>query len=141
MLPGAAGSTTVTGEHIEPMASQGAVTTPFAFSVPPATLPNYFPQGDVDDDATSYAANYTIYLAQNLGTGNGNGWNGQFAEWRDHAQCFAKVNFPGAFSDTQTGTQGSHYTVDPKTNPWSNFSSNSVESTIYGWDSGKAGTC
>lgn len=135
LVPGAPGSTPVYGDAMEPTTSQSAVTTPFSFSAPAATLPNYFPQQDVDDARIVYPQPYTsLYLAQNLGTSNGNGWNGAFTEWQDHAQCYAKVNFPNSYAATQTSTTASGYVVDPKTNPWSNFPNNSVEATIYGWD-------
>lgn len=141
-FPNAAGSTSVTGEYIEPMATQSSVTSPFAFSVPSAVLPNYYPQGDVNDATVPYSPAYTsVYIAQNFGTSQGQGWNGQYGEWRDHAQCYAKINFPNSYASTQSGTVNGVYVVDPKTNPWSNFPNNSEEATIYGWDAGKAGTC
>lgn len=143
MLPGGPGPATVYGAAIEPDASQASVTSPFAFAAPPAALPNYFPQGDVDDGSSAYPQSYgSVYLAQNFGTGNGQGWNGAFAEWQSHAQCYSKVNFPQNYSATQSSTTASGYTVDPKTNPWTNFPNKSVEATIYGWDQNPhTGTC
>jgi len=143
LLPGFSNSSIVYGEDVEPTASQATVTSSFAFDVPFATLPNYYPQEDVDDPSLQYTPAYTgLYIAQNLGSSNGNGWNGLFAEWRAHEQCFAKVNFPNSYAATQSSASGSTYYVDPKSNPWANFPSNSVEATIYGWDKNpNTGTC
>jgi hypothetical protein len=143
LLPGFSNSSLVYGEDVEPTASQATVTSSFAFDVPSTTLPNYYPQGDVDDPSLQYTPAYTgLYIAQNLGSGNGNGWNGQFAEWRAHAQCFAKVNFPNSYAATQSSATGNTYYVDKTSNPWANFPNNSVEDTIYGWDQNPhTGTC
>lgn len=142
LLPGMSGSSTVSGEHIEPTASQASVQASFAFDAPPATLPNYYPQSDVNDAIFPFGTAYSIvYIAQNLGTTPGNGFNGQFNEWRDHQKCFAAVPFPQQYSATQTSSTPTGYTVDVKTNPWANFPNGSVEDTIYGWDKNPGGTC
>lgn len=142
MLPGMSGGSVVSGQSIEPTTTQAAVQAGFAFDAPSATLPNYYPQQHTDDAAFPYPSAYNnLYLAQNLGTGTGNGFNGQYNEWRDHSKCFASVPFPGSYAQTQTLSSTAGYVVDPKTNPWSNFPNSSAEAVIYGWDKNPGGTC
>jgi hypothetical protein len=126
LMPGLASTYTVTGKDVEYAPAGGAATpAPFSFSNN-ATLLNYCdPHGNCFLPAT-----YTMYLAQGVGNGNGNGANGIFSEWRCHQKYFASVNWPatrpqGGYNNSIKGDK----TLDP-------YTSSSVEGNIYGWDSG-----
>jgi hypothetical protein len=124
VVPGLASTYSVTGKDVEYAPDNASATpAPYAFSVN-ATLLNYCdPHGNCSLPATR-----TIYLAQGVGTGNGNGANGIFSEWRCHQKYYASLNWPnayptGGYNGSIKGTQ-----FDP-------YSNNSTENAIYGWDS------
>lgn len=130
LMPGLASSYTVTGKDLEyaPEAA-GATPAPYVFSVS-ATLKNYCAPGSSSCSLPN--TTYTIYLAQGVGNGNGNGSNGIFSEWRCHQQYYAKLNWSQNSYESYAQIQSSNSTAkvfDPQT-------SNSIENSIYGWDSG-----
>ena len=121
LLPGAAANYPLTGADVE-FSSVTASPQPFSFGAS-ATLANYCPS----QGGCVLPSSYSMYVAQSVNvTGNGNGWNGPFAEWRCHQQYFASLNFPG------TRPTGGLYrsTYDPN-------NSKGVESPIYSWDGGQ----
>lgn len=126
LMPGLASSYTMTGKDVEYAPAGGAATpAPFSFSIPNETLLNYCdPHGNC-----FLPSNYTMYLSQGVGNGNGNGANGIFSEWRCHQRYYAKVNWPN------TRPQGGYSAIkgDKVLDPYSN---SSIEGTIYGWDTG-----
>jgi hypothetical protein len=125
LMPGLASSYAMTGKDVEYAPNgAGATPAPFVFSVPGETLLNYCdPHGSCFLPST-----YTMYLAQGVGNGNGNGANGVFSEWRCHQQYFAKVNWPNTRPNGYSQIKG-----DKVLDPWT---SSSVENAIYSWDSG-----
>lgn len=125
LMPGLASSYAITGKDVEyaPNGS-GATPAPFAFSVTTETLLNYCD----GRGSCFFPSTYTIYLAQGVGDGNGNGVNGVFSEWRCHQQYFAKVNWPQTRPNGYNAIKGDKV-LDPYTN-------SSIEGNIYGWDSG-----
>lgn len=135
LVPGAASTVNVNGADIEPQLN-GVFSSPapYQFSVT-SKLTNWCAnewKGAKCGTFPSQTA-YTIYLAQTVNTqGNGQGWNGPFAEWRCHQQNFASVNFPNALP-----TPGA---------TWDITNNKSPENTIYSWDpnppgGGKQQTC
>jgi hypothetical protein len=125
MMPGLASSYSVTGKDVEYRpAGSGATPAPFEFSIPAEYLKNYCNP----TVACSLPSNHTIYLAQGVNNGNGNGVNGTFSEWQCHQQYYAKVNWPNARPNGYSAIQGDK-TLDP-------YQNNSVENNIYSWDSG-----
>lgn len=126
LMPGLASSYSVTGKDVEYAPNgAGATPAPFSFAIPTETLLNYCdPHGQCFLPGT-----YSMYLAQGVGNGNGNGANGVFSEWRCHQRYFAKVNWPN------TRPQGGYNTIkgDKVMDPYTN---SSIEGNIYGWDSG-----
>ncbi|HKU68603.1 MAG TPA: hypothetical protein VJP85_12575 [Candidatus Baltobacteraceae bacterium] len=128
LMPGLASKYAITGKDVEyaPTGS-GATPAPFSFSVGSsglATIANYCD----GRKQTCYLSNWSVYLAQGVGNGNGNGVNGIFSEWRCHQRYFASVNWPNARPQGYAAINGNK-TLDPYTN-------SSTENTIYGWDSG-----
>lgn len=126
LMPGLASSYSVTGKDLEyaPDAA-GATPAPYRFGVT-AYLHNYCVS---NTGSCSLPSQYSVYLAQGVGNGNGNGSNGIFSEWRCHQQYYAKLNWSQmAYPNGYAAIQGSRV-YDPLT-------TNSVENSIYGWDSG-----
>lgn len=114
---------TITGSDIE-LKPQGAGQAPQAFSFGAAStsILNFCNPSK----ACSAPSSRSVWLAQTVDTtGNGQGWNGPFKEWRCHQQYFAQLNFPS--TRPGGGLTGSVY-------DWR--ASGSRESAIYGWDSG-----
>lgn len=125
LMPGLASTYSVTGKDVEyAPTGTGATPAPFAFSNS-GTLLNYC---DATGKSCSLPANYSMYLAQGVGNGNGNGVNGIFSEWRCHQQYFAKVNWPSTRPKNFKAIQGDKV-MDPTT-------PSSIEGNIYGWDTG-----
>jgi hypothetical protein len=126
LMPGLASTYSVTGKDVEYAPAGGAATpAPFQFSTS-ANLLNYCDTNGVCQ------AQYSIYLAQGVGNGNGNGVNGTFSEWQCHQQNFAKVNWPQAYPGSYAAIQGTK--LDPK-------SPQSVENQIYSWDTSGTHKC
>lgn len=125
LMPGLASSYTVTGKDVEYAPAGGAATpAPYAFGITTETLLNYCdPHGNCFLPST-----YTMYLAQGVGDGNGNGVNGVFSEWRCHQQYYSKVNWPQTRPNGYAAIKGDKV-LDPTTN-------SSIEGNIYGWDTG-----
>lgn len=135
------GNVTVNGSFEEVAAPSGSGLNPnFSISTPTAqtTIANYFPSGRFNQSGNGTA--HSVYLAQHYDPGGNGNANGPFHEWLDHANCYAKINFPGSYASTQSNVTGNNYKVD-NSNPWVNYRSNSAEGTIYGWDDGSSGTC
>lgn len=124
IVPGLASNYSVTGSDMEYAPDAAAATpAPYEFAAT-ASLKNYC-------DPTvpcSLPSTRSIYLAQGIGNGNGNGANGIFSEWRCHQQYYAKVNWPNSYPDGYSAIQG-----DNKLDPYKN---SSTENSIYSWDSG-----
>ena len=108
----------------------------YDFSAPSTSIVNYYPQATVDSGSAPSA--HSIFLAQTIDQAT---TSDVFHQWREHQRCLASINFPAAYSSTQTAIVGSTYSVNAGTNPWATFPSGSAESKIYGWDSGGTGTC
>lgn len=126
LMPGLASSYSVTGKDVEyaPDAA-GATPAPYQFGVT-AYLHNYCPS---NTSSCSLPSQYYIYLAEGVGNGNGNGSNGIFSEWRCHQQYYARLNWSQmSYPNGYAAIQGSKV-YDPLTN-------NSIENSIYSWDSG-----
>lgn len=126
LMPGLASSYTVTGKDLEyaPDAA-GATPAPYSFGAT-AYLHNYCVS---NTSSCSLPSKYSVYLAQGVGNGNGNGSNGIFSEWRCHQQYYAKLNWAQmSYPDGYSAIAGSKV-YDPLTN-------NSIENSIYSWDSG-----
>lgn len=126
LLPGGRATFNVRGSDVEYAPAQTSATpAPFTFRVS-ATLYNW-----CDYNGTcgvpSTPSNYPVYLAQGVGSGNGNGVNGIFSEWQCHQKYYASVNWPATRPPNYQAIQGGN--LDPK-NP------GSAENTIYRWDSG-----
>lgn len=125
LMPGLASSYSITGKDVEYAPDgAGATPAPYRFSID-ATLLNYC---DPTIPCSLPSSGHSIYLAQGVGDGNGNGANGIFSEWRCHQQYYAKVNWPSSYPDGYAAIQGDKV-LDPYTN-------NSIENNIYSWDSG-----
>jgi hypothetical protein len=135
LVPGAASTVNVNGNDIEPKIS-GVFSSPapFQFSVT-SQLTNWCQNEWQGATCSTFPSptTYSIYLAQTVNTqGNGQGWNGPFAEWRCHQEYFASVNFPNALP-----TPGATWDVTNNKSP---------ENPIYSWDPnppgrGKQQTC
>lgn len=125
LMPGLASSYSVTGKDVEYAPAGGAATpAPFAFSVT-ATMLNFCNY----HGSCSLPSAYSIYLAQGVGNGNGNGANGVFSEWRCHQKYYAQLNWSNmAYPGSYNGIKGSN-TYDPA-------DPSSTENAIYSWDSG-----
>lgn len=133
LIPGLASSYTVTGKDVEYQAAgANATASSYAFDLNNTMLHNYCDPGS--SSASCTPSNRCIYLAQSIGTGNGNGANGQFAEWRAHQRVFARLaqSFKAA-TPTSNG-----YSDIQKTNLDANFNS-SDEAAVSNWD--KAAVC
>lgn len=135
LVPGAATSVDVNGADIEPQISTVFATpAPYQFSVT-SNLTNWCANEWRGATCSTFPSptTYAVYLAQTVNNqGNGQGWNGPFAEWRCHQQYFASVNFPNALP-----TPGATWDVTNKQSP---------ENPIYSWDpnppgGGKQQTC
>jgi hypothetical protein len=126
LVPGLASTYTVTGKDVEYQAA-GANTNPstYAFDTNNTVLLNFCaPPGT----SCSFPSNHCIYLANSIGTGNGNGANGQFAEWRAHQRVFARLAQSFHQVTPTTGSGALYHTnLDVGWN-------SSDESTVYGWD-------
>lgn len=116
-------SYTITGGDVE-LKPQGAAGAPqaFNFGASGTSIVNF-----CDPKKTCKAVTTrSVWLAQSVDTsGNGQGWNGAFKEWRCHQQSFASLNFPSTRPSGGLASSGYDWTV-----------STTVESTIYSWDSG-----
>lgn len=112
-------SYTISGSDIE-LKPQGAGQAPQAFSfAASATLQNFCDLSKTCNTPTTRS----VWLAQTVDTsGNGQGWNGPFKEWRCHQAAFASLKFPSS-------RPASLGTYDWRTK-------GSSENTIYNWDSG-----
>ena len=135
LVPGAASSVSVNGADIEPQISGVFATpAPYQFSVT-SNLTNWCQNEWKGAKCSTFPSptTYGIYLAQTVNNqGNGQGWNGPFAEWRCHQQYFASVKFPNALP-----TPGATWDVTNNKSP---------ENPIYSWDpnppgGGKQQTC
>jgi len=127
LVPGLASSYPVLGKDVEyQAAAANATASSYAFDTNNSVLHNYCAPGN-----SCVISNLCIYLASSIGTGNGNGANGQFAEWRAHQRIFARLaqSFKGA------APAAGGYANIQKTNLDVN-SKSSDESTVYGWDKG-----
>jgi hypothetical protein len=121
LLPGAASSYALTGADMEFAPSATITPAPFSYGAS-ATLANYCPSSG----GCVLPSTYSVYLSQFVDTsGNGNGWNGTFAEWRCHQQYYASLNFPA-----QRPTGGLKGSIYDENNP------KGVEAPIYAWDTG-----
>lgn len=120
VIPGAPSSIQITGADIE-LQPAGANATPAPFSIAfSAKLKNYCEPGV----GCAYPSSYSMYLAQHP-TPGGNGKNGQWTEWLCHEQYFGSLSFPS--TRPVGGLSGSAFDPNKK---------NTVENTIYSWDSG-----
>ena len=126
LVPGVASTYSVTGKDVEyAPANVSSTPAPYQFSIG-ASLLNYC---DTSNKPCAPSA-LQIYLAQNLGTGNGNGVNGQFGEWRCHQKYFARVAqaFPGSYPASngyKNAVKGTDLDVSTQS---------SDENAIYSWD-------
>ena len=128
LLPGVASSYGITGKDVEyAPANVSATPAPFQFSVANTVLLNVCDTNGNCPLPTSVQ----IYLAQDLGNGNGNGMNGQFGEWRCHQKYFANLahSFPSVYP-------GANYNKFVKGTDMDVNSPNSDEGNIYSWDAG-----
>lgn len=130
LVPGVASSYTISGKDLEyAPANVSSTPAPYAFGVT-ATLLNA-----CGTNSCALPSNATIYLAQNVQAGNGNGTNGQFAEWRCHQKYFARLeqDFPNSYP-AYTGNNGyKQYVQGSQLDIWK---SGSDEANVYGWDTG-----
>lgn len=132
LIPGVASTYSISGKDLEyAPANTSATPAPFAFAVT-TTLLNYCPATPTPCSLPS--TSQTMYLAQNVAAGNGNGSNGQFAEWRCHQRYFARIakDFPNTYP-VYTGNGYSTYIQGTQLDIWK---PNSDENTVYGWDTG-----
>jgi hypothetical protein len=125
LVPGLASTYSVVGKDIEyQAASANATPAPYAFDTNNSKLHNYCAPSGI----TCSPSNYCVYLANSIGSGNGNGANGYFYEWRAHQRVFATIaqDFHGV-----TPTLGYaaifHTDLDPAWN-------SSSEGAVYNWD-------
>lgn len=120
LVPGAASAYALSAGDQEYTSGGSAQPGPFAFAIH-ATLNNYC-------DDYGACTPRSMYLAQTIDeTGNGQGWNGPFNEWRCHQQYYASLNFPA--SRPSGGLRGSPY--DPQAR-------GTTENAIYSWDTGSS---
>lgn len=126
LVPGVASTYNVRGKDVEyAPANVSSTPAPFQYSVSTTLLNDCPPTGNCAlPTATS------IYLAQSLGNGSGNGVNGQFAEWRCHQKYFARIaqDF-GAYPGTGYNQYIKGTDLDVKSN-------SSSEGNVYSWDTG-----
>lgn len=116
----------ISGSDIE-LKPAGAGQAPQAFSFgASATLQNFCDPSKTCNSPTTRS----VWLAQTVDTsGNGQGWNGPFQEWRCHQQYFAQLKFQSSRPTAGLAASGYDWRVK-----------GTVENTIYNWDSG-AHTC
>jgi hypothetical protein len=127
LMPGLSSTYSVTGKDVEYAPAGGTATpAPYTFSINPEYLLNYCDP----TKSCSLPSNYTIYLAQGIGNGNGNGINGVFSEWQCHQKYYAQVNWPSTRPQGGYNTIKGDKVMDPN-------APGSVEGNIYGWDSGQ----
>jgi hypothetical protein len=122
LIPGLASSYTVNGKDVEyQAAAANASASTYSFDINNTKLHNY-----CDPAGGACPTNHCIYLAQSIGSGNGNGANGLFAEWRAHQRVFARLaqSFHSAYPGSAIPTN-----LDPTRN-------NTDEGAIVNWDSG-----
>lgn len=132
LLPGVASNYTLSGSDLEYAPAGGTATpAPFLYSNT-AYLYNYCAVGaKMKNNSCGIfpVTTYTMYLAQNVQSGNGNGVNGQWTEWRCHQRYFASVKWDGSRAAAASDTN-----LDPTVN-------GSTESAIYGWDTSNTHAC
>jgi hypothetical protein len=123
LLPGGRATFNVRGSDVEYAPAQTSATpAPFAFSVSATLYNDCDPTGNC-----SLPSNVSIWLAQNPGSGNGNGVNGIFSEWQCHQKYYASVNWPATRPSNYSTINGTN--LDPKTH-------GTAENNIYSWDGG-----
>jgi hypothetical protein len=122
-VPGMPASLTIAGADIEPYTptAQGNAPPQYAFGVN-ANLNNYC------DPTTSciYPAAHCAYLAQAINY-SGNGKNGRFQEWYDHAGTYSSVSFPSSRPNGYAAIRGTDLDA---------YAAGTNENTIYSWDAG-----
>jgi hypothetical protein len=131
LLPGVSGSTTVYGEHIEPIPPISGVNSvnAFTYGVQTAQIQNYW------DPQSNRLVAYPTQPNKNLGlalvdTVVGNGSNGIFHYFSEHDACYQKL-----INSLPSGGMPAPGTYDP--------ANQATEKTIYGWDppGNNNGTC
>jgi hypothetical protein len=131
LIPGVASSYNIAGKDLEyAPANVSATPAPFTFSVTA-----YLYNACNATNCNNLPSNSQIYLAQSVQAGNGNGANGQFAEWRCHQRYFAKLvrDFPNSYP-TYSGNNGYNaYVKGTQLDLWKNGTD---ENNVYGWDTG-----
>lgn len=132
LVPGVASTYTISGKDLEyAPANTSATPAPFAFSLN-TTLLNYCPG---TGSCSLPSSSITMYLAQDVSAGTGNGVNGQFAQWRCHQRYFAKIakDFPNTYPAYSGNNGYNAYIKGTQLDIWKNSSD---ENAVYGWDSG-----
>lgn len=124
LLAGGRAAFNVRGADLEYAPAQTSSTpAPFNFAIN-ATLYN---DCDPTGNCNSLPSSTSIYLAQSVGSGHGNGVNGLFAEWQCHQKYYASLNWPATRPQNYSAIKGGNF--DIKTN-------GSAEQNIYSWDKG-----
>lgn len=130
LIPGVASSYQIAGKDLE-YAPANAGSTPWGFQFGiKAYLYNVCSTSDCP-----LPSNFQIYLAQSVQSGNGNGANGQFAEWRCHQRYLAKIGHD--FPNSYPSYNGNGYTAYVQGTQLDAFKNNTDENSVYGWDTGK----
>lgn len=124
MLPGAAATVTVQGEDREAVAAAAAGKAPaFSISESNTGLTNFYNGAS----ATGQSARAICLAHSILLNGNGNGGNGAFKIFQDHANAFAALTQGNGFPTSVPATPDPAWDI-------TNKKFNSYEATIYGWD-------
>lgn len=132
LIPGVASSYQIAGKDLEyAPANAGSTPAGFQFEIK-AYLYNVCQPAATTCPLPS---NNWIYLAQNVQSGNGNGANGQFAEWRCHQRYLAKIGHD--FPNSYPSYNGNGYTAYVQGTQLDAFKNNTDENSVYGWDTGK----
>lgn len=128
LLPGVPASVVLRGEHQETFSSASTSTVPpFQISESLEQLVDYYAGGTKQTVVPPVPSTHAICLAHTVSTGQGNGVNGAFKIWNDHASTFQKayVELPSSWS---AGTLSTTWQRDvPKS-----YSKN--QAAIDGWD-------
>jgi hypothetical protein len=131
LIPGVASSYSIAGKDLEyAPANVSATPAPFAFSVAA-----YLYNACNATNCNNLPSNSQIWLAQNVQAGNGNGANGQFAEWRCHQRYFAQIakDFPNSYPVYNGNNGYKAYVQGTQLDLWKNGTD---ENNVYGWDTG-----
>jgi hypothetical protein len=123
LLAGGRATFNVRGADREYSPAQTSSTpSPFNFGVTATLLNDCDPTGNC-----TLPSSTSIYLAQAVGTGHGNGVNGLFAEWQCHQKYFASLNWPATRPQNYIAIKGGNFDVKTQ---------GSTEQNIYSWDKG-----